>query len=387
MAHRCSTYGCVSMKKARVLHISTAHQPQDPRVVYKQCQTLTEHYDVFCAIPHSNPAVAPAIHFISLPYFRRVIWRTLLTCPFIVIRCVWLRPKVVHVYVPEFLPFAYVFQLFGAQIIYEVQENLHKKMHLKTLNNGFLLTKAFTFFDYLARRHFYLIFTEHSYLATYPLLAKPFAIIYNYPLLSFIEALRKPYQANVDRPSFFYIGWLSFERAFDTLVCALSQLKVSHPAFTMHLFGQRRFTEADLAQFSGFDTIRENLHFYDYTDQRIAFTYANGATAGLALLKPVGDYEDSYPTKLFEYMALGLPVITSNFPLYRAVVEQHNCGFCVSPYEPTEVLEKLVYLIEHAEEARAMGQRGQQAVEQFYNWTSEAEKLVDFYEQILSGAK
>ena len=82
-------------------------------------------------------------------------------------------------------------------------------------------------------------------------------------------------------------------------------------------------------------------------------------------------------------MALGLPVITSNFPLYQAVVEQHNCGFCVSPYEPAQVAEKLTYLIEHVDEARAMGQRGRQAVEQFYNWTSEADKLINFYEQIL----
>ncbi|WP_040584895.1 glycosyltransferase [Spirosoma luteum] len=375
------------MKKARVLHISTAHQPQDPRVVLKQCQTLTELYDVFCAIPHSNPAIAPAIHFISLPYFRRVIWRTLLTCPFIVLRCLWLRPKVVHVYVPEFLPFAYVFHIFGAQIIYEVQENLHKKMHLKTLNNGFLLTKAFQLFDRLARRHFYLIFTEHSYLTTYLSLNKPFCVIYNYPLLSFVESFRKPYQPNTDQPSFFYIGWLSFERAFDTLVCALEQIKALYPAFTMYLFGKRLFTEADLIDLPGFSTVRKNLHFYDYTDQRIAFPYATGATAGLALLKPVGDYEDSYPTKLFEYMALGLPVITSNFPLYRAVVEQHNCGFCVSPYEPAQVAEKLIYLIEHVGEARSMGQRGRQAVEQFYNWTSEANKLINFYEQILREAE
>ncbi len=374
------------MKKARVLHISTAHQPQDPRVVFKQCQTLTEHYDVFCAIPHSNPAIAPAIHFISLPYFRRVIWRTLLTCPFILLRCLWLRPKVVHVYVPEFLPFAYVFYLLGAQIIYEVQENLHKKMHLKTFNNGFLLTKAFNLLDQLARRHFYLIFTDHSYLATYPSLAKPSVVIYNYPSLSFMEAFRKPYQPNAYQPSFFYIGWLSFERAFDTLVCALAQLKVLYPSFTVHLFGRRLFTENDLTKLPGFGTIRENLYFYNYTDQRIAFPYATSATAGLALLKPVGDYEDSYPTKLFEYMALGLPVITSNFPLYRAVVEQHNCGFCVSPYEPAQVAEKLTYLIEHIDEARSMGERGRQAVEQFYNWTSEASKLINFYEQIIREA-
>ena len=372
------------MKKVRVLHVSTAHQPQDPRVVFKQCQTLSEHYDVHCALPHADPATAPAIHFIRLPYFRRVIWRVLLTCPLIVVRCLWLRPQIVHFYVPEFIPFAYVFQLFGAKVIYEVQENLYKKMHLKAVNNGFLLQKAFRWFDRFAQRHFYLIFTEHSYLDTYTQLAKPHAVIYNYPHLPFLEPFRTPYQPNSAQPLFFYIGWLSFERAFDTLITSLFQLTATHPNFIVHLFGQRTFADADLAKLPYFTQVRKHLRFYGYTDQRIAFPYAVGATAGLALLKPVGDYPDSYTTKLLEYMALSLPVITSDFALYRDVVERHRCGFCVSATDPAQITDALTYLIDHPDEAGAMGQRGRRAVEQFYNWISEADKLLRFYELVIS---
>lgn len=371
------------MKKPRVLHVSTAHQPQDPRIVFKQCQTLVDSYDVFCALPHADPNIAPAIHFIRLPYHRRVIWRLLLTCPLILLRCLWLRPQLVHVYVPEFLPFAYFFQLLGAKVIYEVQENLHKKMHLKVINRGYFLEKAFRWFDHFARQHYYLIFTEHGYLDTYTNLAKPYIVIYNYPLLSFLEPFRQPYQPDLNKPSFFYIGWLSFERAFDTLVESLARLKDSYPDFIVHLFGRRTFKHSDLEQLPAFERVHDNLHFYDYTDQRNAFSYAAQATAGLALLKPVGDYPDSYPTKLFEYMALGLPVITSNFPLYTAVVERHNCGFCVSPYDPAQIADALTYLIEHPDEARAMGQRGRRAIENEYNWTTEAQKLLNFYKCIL----
>lgn len=371
------------MKKFRVLHVSTAHQPQDPRIVFKQCQTLADVYDVFCALPHANPAIAPNIHFIRLPYYRRVIWRTLLTCPLILLRCLWLRPKLVHVYVPEFLPFAYVFRLLGAKVIYEVQENLYKKMQLKTFNRGYFLEKAFRWFDHLARRHFYLIFTEHGYLDTYVTLSKPHEVIYNYPLLSFVEPFRQPYQPDAVKPSFFYIGWLSFERAFDTLVESLARLKTSYPDFRVHLFGRQTFTDADLQQLPAFAQVRTNLRFYGYRDQREAFPYATQATAGLALLKPVGDYPDSYTTKLFEYMALGLPVVTSDFPLYRAVVEQFQCGFCVSPYDSAQITDALIYLIEHPDEARTIGQRGRKAVETHFNWDTEALKLLNFYERLL----
>ena len=157
----------------------------------------------FAPCPMPIQPLPPTIHFIRLPYYRHVIWRVLITCPYILIRCLWLRPQIVHIYVPEFIPFAYVFWLFRAQVIYEVQENLHKKMHLKTINKGYLLKKAFRWFDQLARRHFYLIFTEHSYLDTYTGLANTPVVIYNYPLLSFLEPFRTPYHPNQDQPSFF----------------------------------------------------------------------------------------------------------------------------------------------------------------------------------------
>ncbi len=257
-------------------------------------------------------------------------------------------------------------------------------MHLKTLNRGFLLEKLFRWFDSLAQRHFYLIFTEHGYLDTYTNLTKPYAVIYNYPLLSFFEPFRQPYLPNRERPSFFYIGWLSFERAFDTLVEGLAKIKEYYPDFAVHLFGRRTFSDTDMERLPAFAMVRNNLRFYGYTDQRHAFAYAAQATAGLALLKPVGDYPDSYTTKLFEYMALGLPVVTSNFPLYKNVVERHECGLCVSPSDGTQIAEALLYLIEHPDKAQLMGKRGQAAIKKEYNWETEAQKLVCFYDQILN---
>jgi len=372
------------MKKIRVLHVSTAHPASDPRIVFKQCRTLSDVYDVVCVLPQADPALAAGIRFIRIPYFRRVIWRVLLTSPLIVLRCIWLRPRVVHVYVPEFIPFAFVFRLAGAQVVYEVQENLFKKLHLKAINRGYWLERLFGFFDRLARRYFFLLFTEHRYLDTYTDLKKPHTVVYNYPLLPFLEPFRRPYQPNMTCPEFFYIGLLSFERAFDTLIESLALLKQKQPDFRVHLFGRRTFTEADLIRLPGYADVQSNLIFHGYADQRTAFPVAAGATAGLALLKPLGDYPDSYTTKMFEYMALSLPVVTSDFPLYRDVVERNDCGFCVSPTDPEQIANALTFLLKHPKEAEAMGQRGRSAVETDYNWNSEAKKLLAFYRLILS---
>ena len=180
------------------------------------------------------------------------------------------------------------------------------------------------------------------------------------------------------------MGCLSEARAFDTLIDALSQLKADYPNFIVHLFGQQAFTEQWMRNLPGFANVESNLRFYGYTDQRLALPSIANATAGLALLKPVGDYPDSYPTKLFEYMALGLPVVTSDFSLYRAVVEKYRCGLCVSANDSVSIAHALRYLIEHPAEARAMGERGSLATQTSYNWTSEAHKLVQFYQAILA---
>ncbi|GAB3252306.1 glycosyltransferase family 4 protein [Larkinella harenae] len=374
----------MNQQRKRILHISTAHPPYDPRIMYKYLPALVHHYEVYCAVPRADPRVASLVHFIKLPYFKQVLLRFLITCPLILWKTWRLRPSLIHVYSPEFLPFAYCYRWLGCKVIYEVQENLYKKIHLKRHNRSWLLKRGFQLFDRLARRDFSLIFTEHGYLTTYTDLAKPCAVIYNYPLLPFLDGFRRSYRRPSDPVEFFYIGWLSFERSIVTLLEGLARLKATHPDFKVHLFGHCSFTERDMEALPAYHTIRDNLVFYGYTDQNKAFAYASKAVAGLALLQPIGDYPESYTTKMFEYMALGLPVITADFPLYRAVVEDNRCGFCIDPSDPVALADRLRYLIEHPAAAEQMGQRGRRAAETVYNWSTEEAKLLELYASLLS---
>jgi glycosyltransferase involved in cell wall biosynthesis len=104
---------------------------------------------------------------------------------------------------------------------------------------------------------------------------------------------------------------------------------------------------------------------------------------GIALLKPVADYPDSYPAKLFEYMALNLPVITSNFNLYRSIVERSGCGFCINPTDSELLADKLDWIITNHNSALLMGRAGRKSVETHYNWENEQNILLNFYQDIL----
>jgi glycosyltransferase involved in cell wall biosynthesis len=81
-------------------------------------------------------------------------------------------------------------------------------------------------------------------------------------------------------------------------------------------------------------------------------------------------------------MAIGLPVIASNFPLYRDIVEGSGCGVCVNPEDPREVADAIKMLMENPALAEEMGVKGKQAVFERYRWDVEASKLAKFYERV-----
>jgi glycosyltransferase involved in cell wall biosynthesis len=374
--------------KQRIMLLSTVHPATDPRIFYKIAPSLSMYYDVFCALPGAGTNVGSnAFKTIRLPHFKGLVARALLSHPVALWNYLRIRPDLVHIFVPELLPLAFLFRWLGTKVIYEVQENLYKKFSIKHYNNAAVYRFLFRLCDQAARRKFHFIFTEKAYLEEYQGLSYPHAVIHNYASITFIDANKSCLRSISDKPQLFYTGVISLERSFDTLITALSRLKVRYPTFHVHLFGPLRLGQKEMSKLKGFADIRDNLTFYGYTDLKMALPYAQNAIAGIALLKPVADYPESYTTKLFEYMSLGLPVITSDFPLYREVVEQSECGFCISPYDSDALYEKLSWFIENPDLGRSMGVNGRKSVEKNYNWRQEEGLLLSFYKSLFKSER
>ncbi|MCE7068335.1 glycosyltransferase [Dyadobacter sp. CY326] len=367
-----------------VLLVSTVHPAHDPRIFYKIAPSLAKEFEVFCALPNASARHDDdQVCMIALPAFQNLFLRLLFSHSVLLWKCLRLRPDLIHIFVPELIPAAFLFKWLGALVIYEVQENLYKKFSIKTSNNAKAYQALFRYFDHCARKHFYCIFTEDAYLEEYRHLTLPAAVVHNFASLSMIDTYAEDGNSDNAFPELIYSGVISLERSFDTLVSALAKLKKTYPDFRMHLFGFVRISSEEIENIAGYQNIAKNLIFYGYTDQKTVLKFAKQSIAGIALLKPVADYPDSYTTKLFDYMALGLPVITSDFPLYQRVVEQSECGFCISPYDADLLFEKMKWLIVNPAERIRMGKNGRNAVEKSYNWAQEESILLAFYRNLL----
>jgi hypothetical protein len=85
-------------------------------------------------------------------------------------------------------------------------------------------------------------------------------------------------------------------------------------------------------------------------------------------------------------MAAGIPVIASDFRLWRRIIEDAGCGLLVDPFDTRAIAIAIESLITNPTEAEAMGQRGRKAVEAHFNWANEEQTLLSFYSTLLPGS-
>jgi len=128
----------------------------------------------------------------------------------------------------------------------------------------------------------------------------------------------------------------------------------------------------------------ERVEYHEWVPYEEVPRHLVEAQIGVVLFHSLPNHINAMPNKLFEYMAAGLPIIASNFPLWREIVEGNECGLTVNPLDPKEIAKAIEYLLLHPEEACRMGNNGRRAVEEKYNWENEGKKLLALYEKLLA---
>ncbi|HWV24173.1 MAG TPA: glycosyltransferase [Thermomicrobiales bacterium] len=203
-------------------------------------------------------------------------------------------------------------------------------------------------------------------------------LVQNFPIQDELIPIEpRPYQS---RPSnIAYVGKIEGVRGAREMIRAMGTLPSSIDA-SLELAGvfEPKSLRAELEQVPGWERVRAPgwLSRSGITDMLAH------ARIGLVVLHPVENYLDAQPIKLFEYMAAGMAIVASDFPRWREMIGQVSCCVFVNPLDPSAIADAIQWLLEHPQEAEAMGMRGRQAVQTRFNWDSEGASLVRFYEEL-----
>ena len=111
--------------------------------------------------------------------------------------------------------------------------------------------------------------------------------------------------------------------------------------------------------------------------------YLKVADVGVLLYQPTyWTLRTQASEKLFIYMLFSIPVIASDFPGLREIINKNNCGILVNPTDDQEIATAIIYLLNHSTKARKLGENAKKAIENKYNWKLEEKKLMDIYKRL-----
>ncbi|MCK5317359.1 MAG: glycosyltransferase family 4 protein, partial [Anaerolineales bacterium] len=130
-----------------------------------------------------------------------------------------------------------------------------------------------------------------------------------------------------------------------------------------------------------------NLHFLpSIPKDQIASTLVQ-ADAGLAILLAVDAYRTTYPNKVFDYMAAGLPVVLAIDGVVRQVVEGAGAGLFAQPGDPEAIAEAVKRLAADPVLAEQLGKAGRRCVEGDFDREHLAAKMAFIMETIAVNGK
>jgi glycosyltransferase involved in cell wall biosynthesis len=372
------------MKKRSVCVITSVHPASDVRILRKECASLARAgFQVTLVAQNECDETIDGVRIKAIPTgggrfsrLTKTVWK------------VWreaerLDADIYHFHDPELIPIAIILGRRGRKVIYDIHEDLPRDVLTKYYLAPWIRRPAAAVVDHLEK--FCSRFFSALVPAT-PLIAELFrginrrvVLVQNFPLVNELApAEGKPWSERI--PSIAYVGNMTEVRGVNEMVAAMGELPQSLPA-TLELAGEIRpaAVRAQLAVLPGWNRVRE-LGVIN----RAGVAQLLGRTqAGLVVFHDLPAHRDAYPTKMFEYMAAGIPVIASNFPLWHNIVTTAKCGLLVDPKKPREIAEAIQFVLAHPAEAEAMGQRGREAVVGDFNWGPEEKKLVALYTQLL----
>jgi glycosyltransferase involved in cell wall biosynthesis len=365
----------------QVCHFTSVHRWNDIRILQKQCVSLAANgfqvslvaFDAaeteFEGVQIINAGKTPKNRKERLQKGRKIIENIVFNQ----------NARIFHFHDPELIPIAKKLQKKGKIVIYDIHEDVPKQILDKPYYNktkAQLISKMFEIYENHSIKYFSALscatphiskrfINKHSHVVT----------INNYPL--FQEITLTENISNHRQNSICYIGGITRLRGILQLIEALGYCH----GVRLNLAGD--FSEEKLRQEAMTSLGWKYVNELGFIDRASAQSIKEHDFAGVVNFLPAANHINAQPNKFFEYMASGLPVICSNFPLWIEFMKQYECGICVNPNDPKQLAEAILFLKNNPQKAMQMGINGRRAVEHKLNWNAESQKLIELYNKLL----
>ncbi|HHH19988.1 MAG TPA: glycosyltransferase, partial [Campylobacterales bacterium] len=123
----------------------------------------------------------------------------------------------------------------------------------------------------------------------------------------------------------------------------------------------------------------DTIFFHEAVSPDVLLEYTGSADVGLSLIEDTClSYRYCLPNKMFEYIMVGIPIIVSDLPEMRKVVQEYGVGVIAQNGELglTQVIEEAILLSKQAKKESF------DRVRREYNWENQEKRLLEVYDAL-----
>jgi glycosyltransferase involved in cell wall biosynthesis len=365
----------------RVVHLSSVHPRNDTRIFFKMCKSLVLNgYNVSQVIADGNgDELKDGVSIIDVGGIDAGgrLLRIIKTCARVFEKAKKLDGDIYHIHDPELISAGLKLKKLGKKVIFDSHEDIPKQILSKIYLNKILriiLSKILEWYEYWSLPKFDYLIAATPFIRDKLLKINPNTVnINNFPSLNESKILSQTQKENTVA----YIGVISEIRGIKQVISALSYTQ----NVRLNLAGS--FSDKIFEEKIKKNENWSKVNRLGFLNRREVSEILAKSNVGIVTLLASPNHIHALPNKMFEYMSAGLPVIASNFSLWREIIEGNQCGICVDPLNPKVIGDAIQYLMDNPQKAEQMGKNGRKAVEQKYNWLTEEKKLLTLYKNLL----
>lgn len=363
----------------KVCHLSSVHQPKDTRVFFKECRSLAAAgFDVTLVVRCDTVEVIDGVRFVPFVAYKNRFKRILLS-PFRMLRvALKQKAKLYHFHDPELIPVGIWLRLFGKKVIYDVHEDVPKQILDKTYIKSRAVRRFISWCAKIVEKFGVLFFSQ--VVAATPDIGSNFkpkktTVVRNVPLLKLIHSDIVP-EVEKTKPVVVYGGVLSRMRGLKEIVQAMEHVGGRAELWLLGKWEREEMHEECKAQ-KGWEHVRT----FGMKPQAEAYAIMKMADMGIVNFMPLANHVNALPNKIFEYMALSLPMVLSDFQYWRENFDR--CALFADPKKPEEIAARIVEYLDNPPLGQEKGKHGRDLIESGFSWEKEEAILIDLYKKLL----
>lgn len=363
----------------KVCHITSAHGRYDVRIFLKQCKSLAKSgCDVTLIVnDDKDDEIMDGVKITSTKHKpKNRIDRFMNSKKLLMNKAVEVDADIYQLHDPDLLPIGNKLKKIGKKVIFDSHEDVPEQIRDKQWIPGIIRNLISSIYEAYEKKSIkkydaVLSVTPHI-IDRLKKINSNAVMITNYPIVEEgVEIIRKPERAIC------FAGGISKQWCHDKILKAIEDIDninyiLAGAGHNEYLLMLKSLPAWKKVEYRGKVPYTEVKKIYSRSSIGMALNYSAQAEEQGTL----GN------TKLFEFMESKLPVICTNYTLWKDIVDRYKCGICVDPNNVEEIRDAVNYMLNNPEEARIMGENGRRAIIDKYNWGIQEKMLLELYKTI-----